>query len=107
MEHKHLLIRAEIENPPKDQKAVEEWITKLGEGELCAETTDEGVVSVVISGTNLVSARFWYSDPALLQLDVHAAEINPTDIFDQIERFGVLNKSSLFLDRKENIHQIF
>ncbi len=107
MEHKHLIIRAEIENPPKDQKAVEEWILTLGDGELCAETTDDGVVSVVISGTTLVSARFWYSDPTLLQMDVYAAEINPTDVFDKIEPFGVVTKSFLFLDRKENIHQIF
>lgn len=106
MEHKHLLIRAEIENPPKDQKAVEEWIKKLGDGELCAETTDEGIVSVVISGTNLVSARFWFSDPVLLQMDVYASEISPTDIFDHIEPFGILTKSFLFLDRKDNIHQI-
>lgn len=107
MEHKHLLIRAEIETPPKDQKAVEEWIIKLGDGVLHAETTDEGIVAFVIGGESLVAARFWKSDPMLLQMDVYASKINPTDVFDQIEPFNVLTKSFLFLDRTENIHQIF
>ena len=63
MEHKHLLIRAELENPPKDQKAVEEWIVKLGDGVLHAETTEQGIVSVVIGGKSLISARFWNTTP--------------------------------------------
>ena len=107
LEHKHLIIRAEIENPPKDQAAVEKWIAELSEGELCVETTEEGIVCVAVNAKGMVAARFWNSDPALLQMDVCASDIDPTDIFDAIESFVVLTRSTLFLDRTNAIQQIF
>jgi hypothetical protein len=107
MEHKHLIIRAELENPPVDQQAVEAWITKLGEGVLHTVVTPEGIVGTVVGETSLIAARFWNSSPTLLQMDVFASKINPTDVFDEIERFGVISKSFLFLDRTNAIQQIF
>ncbi len=107
LEHKHLIIRAEIETPPKDQAAVEKWIAELSDGELCVETNEEGIVCVAVSAKGMVAARFWNSDPTLLQMDVCASDIDPTDIFDAIEPFGVLTRSTLFLDRTNAIQQIF
>ena len=103
LEHKHLVIRAEIENPPVDLDAVEQWILKLGEGELNFGETDYGMFCILVGDQNMVAARFW--DPNLLQLDVCAAEIKPTDVFDHIEEFTIITKSHLFLDRTNTIQQ--
>lgn len=107
MEHKHLIIRAEIETPPIDQQAVEAWISKFGEGVLHSVTTPEGMVGSIVGETNMIAARFWNGNPTLLQMDVFASKINPTDIFDEIEGFGIISRSFLFLDRTAAIQQIF
>ena len=103
LEHKHLIVRARLEKPPVDQEAVETWVRKLGEGNITTGVTEEGIYSVLVGGTSMVAARFW--KPDLLQLDVCASEVQPTDIFDFIDEFIIVTKSHLFLDRTETIQQ--
>lgn len=103
LEHKHLIIRAELEKPPTSLSIVEEWVNKLGEGELSSGKTEEGIFAILTGPTMMIAARFW--DPDLLQLDVCASEIQPTDVFDHIEDFVILTKSHLFLDRTNTIQQ--
>ena len=103
VEHKHLIVRAELEKPPVDLNVVEEWVKKLGDGEMISGATDQGMFCSIVGSTNMVAARFW--NPDLLQLDVFASDIKPTDVFDHIEDFIILTKSHLFLDRTNTIQQ--
>lgn len=103
LEHKHLIVRAELETPPVDLIAAENWVRKLGEGELSSGNTEEGMFAILTGPKMLIAARFW--NPDLLQLDVCAAEIKPTDVFDYIDEFIILTKSHLFLDRTNTIQQ--
>lgn len=103
LEHKHLIVRARLEKPPLNLDNVETWVKELGEGELSSGETEEGIYAILTGPTMLVAARFW--NPDLLQLDVCAAEIKPTDVFDHIEDFIILTKSHLFLDRTNTIQQ--
>ena len=103
LEHKHLIVRARLENPPSNLAEVENWVKKLGEGEIVSDVSEEGTFSVLVGYTSMIAARFW--NPDLLQLDVCAAEIKPTDVFDYIDEFVILTKSHLFLDRTNTIQQ--
>lgn len=103
LEHKHLIVRAELEHPPGDLETVEKWVRELGDGELVSDTSEQGIFSVLVGPSSMVAARFW--TPDLLQLDVCAAEIKPTDVFDHIDKFIILTKSHLFLDRTNTIQQ--
>jgi hypothetical protein len=103
LEHKHLIVRAKLEKPPADIDRVNTWVEQLGDGALTSSATSEGMYSVLVGETSMVAARFW--NPGLLQLDVCASEINPTDVFDHIEEFVILTKSHLFLDRTNTIQQ--
>ncbi|GAG54559.1 unnamed protein product, partial [marine sediment metagenome] len=75
-----------------------------GEGRITTGITSEGIYSVLVGETNMVAARFW--TPDLLQLDVYASEIQPTDILDYVEDFIIITKSHLFLDRTDTIQQL-
>ena len=103
MKHKHLIVRARLEKPPVELDTVEAWVKELGEGEITSGVTAEGIFSVLVGETNMIAARFW--NPDVLQLDVCASEVSPTDVFDHIEEFIILSKSHLFLDRTNTIQQ--
>lgn len=103
LEHKHLIVRARLEKPPTDQETVEVWVRKLGEGKITTGLTPEGIFSVLVGESNMVAARFW--NPDILQLDVLASEIHPTDVFDLIDEFIIVTKSHLFLDRTSTIQR--
>ena len=102
-EHKHLIVRARLEKPPTKQETVETWVQKFGQGNISTGLTTEGIYSVLVGDDNMIAARFW--NPDLLQLDVCASEIHPTDVFDFIDEFIIITKSHLFLDRTDTIQQ--
>ena len=105
LDHKHLIVRARLEKPPTNQEDVDSWVHKLGDGKIITGATSEGIYSVLVGETCMIAARFW--NPNLLQLDVCASDIQPTDVFDHIEDFIIVTKSHMFLDRTDTIQQLF
>lgn len=123
IEHKHLIIRAEVQKPPTDPEWVKEWfvelVDKIGmklldlpENPIAGYVTqpgNHGVCAVALIETSHIAMHVWdEQNPALLQLDVYTCStLEPTVVFDHIEQFDIVTKSFLLLDRENNVHQIF
>ena len=97
VQHKHLIVRAEVSKPPTNQKWAHTWLTdlvsKIGM-QICQGpiTTyldnpgNRGLTGLVIIETSHIALHCWdETDPGLLQLDVYTCGDLPTDIiFEEI-----------------------
>ena len=118
-EHKHLIVRAEVNNPPKDPEWVKEWLTslvsKIGMTILSGPHTayveqpgNAGVTGVVVIETSHIAIHVWdESIPALMQLDVYTC--GPFDmeiIFDEIEKMDPTKIEWKYLDREHGLNEV-
>ncbi len=124
IEHKHLILRLEVENPPVDPEFAKQWIrglvdkigmnlvnTNEGHNPISAYVDipgNRGLTVASIIETSHITMHVWDECvPALVQIDVYTCStLNPNDVYDHAEEFGILTSSGLFLDREYNIHQI-
>lgn len=115
LEHKHLIIRAEIANPPghNEEEYMVLWFKSLIEaidmkilrGPFVTYLNKEGnrgFTGVCIIETSHVAMHVWDEDsPGLMQLDVYtcgALDINI--VFDKIREFEPVKIDYKFLDRE-------
>lgn len=113
MEHKHLMVRAKVENAPGDERTVIKWLLELVnivDGDLLGahfEPFDAGFTAIVTMEMAHITLHLWNSDPQLVQLDVYVCDsLEPTDVFDHLEQWGILTKSFMFIDRENTIQRI-
>lgn len=117
--HKHLIIRAEVNNPPSDPEWVKEWLVEIVQkiGMLvCAGPIakyvdvkgNAGVTGVVIIDTSHIAIHVWDEpDPALIQMDVYTCgEFNPNDIFEELKQFDPVHLEYKYLDREHELIEI-
>ena len=83
MEHKHIIIRAEVNNPPQDIRKVKKWLRKLVKaigmrplGRPTAVYVDKeknkGITAVQCIDTSHIALHCWDEvSPAIVQLDVY------------------------------------
>ena len=99
LEHKHLIIRAEVSNPPTDEAWLHNWLNTLVEkigmkvcrGPITAYVDmpgNEGLTGVVVIETSHIAIHVWDAvDPALVQLDVYTCSTLDKDIiFKELEQ---------------------
>lgn len=116
--HKHLIIRAEIKNPPKasEKSLMEEWFVdlirdidmKLLAGPYVKYVDVEGnkgLTGVCIIETSHIAMHVWDEpDPSLMQLDVYTCgPINIDRVFSAIKLFEPVKIEYKFLDRENNL----
>lgn len=119
IQHKHLIIRANVANPPKNVTWASEWLEaliekigmKLLRGPIGAYVTapgNQGLTMVAVIETSHIAMHVWDEEnPALLQLDVYTCgSLNPETVFEHMEPFGVTNRQVLYLDREHEIKEI-
>ena len=117
--HKHLIVRAEVNNPPVDESWAIQWISQL--------TTDIGMnillgpfakyldvpgnrgltVATIIETSHIVM-HVWDEDkPAMLQLDVYTCGPLDTDIiFSAINEFDPVKIEYKYLDREHSLIEV-
>lgn len=113
LEHKHLIVRAEIGLPPTSPEYIEEWLTnlvaslnmKIMMGPIAEYSTIEGnrgLTAAVIIETSHIVIHVWDEEaPAMLQLDVYScSEVDPEVVWDAIREFEPIHIDYKFLDRK-------
>lgn len=117
LEHKHLIIRAEVNKPPtKEQELyMSEWFAnlidsigmKILKGPFVTYLDVEGnrgFTGVCIIETSHIAMHVWDEDsPGLMQLDVYtcgALDINI--VFDKIQEFEPVRIDYKFLDREHD-----
>ena len=117
--HKHLIVRAEVNQPPTDQKWAHTWLTdlvsKIGM-EICQGpiTTyldmpgNRGLTGLVIIETSHIALHCWdESEPGLMQLDVYTCgDLQTEVIFEEIKQFEPVKVEYKFLNREHHLTEI-
>jgi len=120
IEHKHLIIRADIENPPlnTDVDDMTMWmhslISKINMELLigphtvyCNDIGNEGLTSICAITTSSITLHTW-NNPAILQLDVYSCkDFDINIVFDHIrQRFTTTAIRYKFLDRETDLTEL-
>jgi S-adenosylmethionine/arginine decarboxylase-like enzyme len=117
--HKHLIVRAEVTNPPKDETLAKEFLKELIEGinmkilfgpeaKYVDVPGNRGLTCFAIIETSHVVMHTWDEcDTPMIQLDVYTCGALDTDVvFDFLRRFGVIKMDYKFLDRETDLKEI-
>jgi len=117
--HKHLIIRAEVKNPPTGRSWTHKWLTQLVEkigmkicqGPITAYVDvpgNRGLTGVVIIETSHIALHVWdETNPGLMQFDVYTCgPFNPQTIFDELKQFDPIKLEFKYLDREHNLVEV-
>ena len=117
--HKHLIIRAEVNNPLKDEELVKDWMKSLIENigmnllmgpyaHYLNVEGNRGITAVSIIETSHIAMHVWdESNPALMQLDVYTCgPLDPYDVVDMIKEFDPVSIQMKYLDREHDLTEI-
>jgi|TARA_B110000483_G_scaffold129705_1_gene155411 S-adenosylmethionine/arginine decarboxylase-like enzyme len=119
LEHKHLIIRAEVNNPPRDEVWLQNWLTELVDkigmkvcrGPITAYVDmpgNEGLTGVVVIETSHIAIHVWDAvEPALVQLDVYTCSTLDKDIiFAELEQWNPTKVEYKYLDREFGLKEV-
>lgn len=117
--HKHLIIRATVNNAPRDPEWVKTWLEQVVEKigmKVCAGPIsayvdmpgNRGLTAVVIIETSHIALHVWDEpDPQLMQFDVYTCgPFNPHDILEELMQFSPVNIDYKYLDRENGLVEI-
>ena len=117
--HKHVIIRAEVLNPPTDENLASSSVKTLIENigmkilmgpyaKYCTMVGNRGLTVATIIETSHVVMHTWDEcNPAIVQLDVYTCgEFDPRTVFDWLAQYGVLKIDYKYIDREHNLTEI-
>jgi len=118
--HKHLIVRAEVNNPPKDVEKLTGWFKDFIDSinmkilmgpyvAYCDTPGNRGITGVSVIETSHIAMHVWDEpSPALMQLDVYScAEFDPYKIADKLKQdFDVVKLDYKFLNRETGLKPI-
>jgi len=116
MEHKHLIIRAEVQSPPTDQKFIEAWLVDLTKkinmnvaaGPVSSYVTkkgNEGLTATVLIETSHIVIHVWDKmEPPLIQFDLYSCgEFSIQDVAECFYIFIPIKVEYKYLDRNNEL----
>lgn len=116
LEHKHLIVRAELASPPQCTTAIERWMQDLvkaidmkilmGPYSVYSDMVgNRGLTAVTIIETSHIALHVWDEcEPALAQLDVYTcSKLDVEDVFEAIERWNPSKVEYKYIDREHNL----
>ena len=116
LEHKHLIVRAELANPPQCASSIQEWMSKLvdkigmkilmGPYAVYSDMVgNRGLTAVTIIETSHIALHVWDEcNPAMLQLDVYTCStLNIEDVFEAIKEFSPTLVEYKYIDRENEL----
>lgn len=116
LEHKHLIVRAELNNPPKCAEAIQDWMKSLvdtigmkilmGPYAVYSDMVgNRGLTAVTIIETSHIAMHVWDEvEPALMQLDVYTCSaLNIDDVFAALQEFYPEHVEYKYIDREHNL----
>lgn len=117
LQHKHLIIRAEIKNPPFNVDEMSAWMENMvreiemdildGPRTIYSDMVgNRGMTSSVILNTSNACIHTWDEvDPAIMMVDVYSCgHLDPNVIFKLLETFNPVKIEYKYLDREHNLH---
>lgn len=119
LQHEHLLVRAEIDNPSRDLEQIKTWLKTLVEdmgmhilyGPFamdCDLEDNEGVTAGCILSTSHCVLHTWDEcSPAVMQLDIYTCSTLDLDlVWKALEPFQPTKIDYKFLDRENGLEEI-
>lgn len=116
LEHKHLIVRAELNNPPKCTSAIDLWMASLVEqigmkillgpySVYSKMVGNQGLTAVTIIETSHIALHVWDDcDPALMQMDVYTCStLDINDVFKALEQFEPTKVEYKYIDREHTL----
>ena len=116
LEHKHLIVRAELNNPPKWEEAIQEWmkmlVDKIGMKILMGPYAvysdmegNRGLTAMTIIETSHIALHVWdEAEPALMQLDVYTCStLDINDVFSAIQEWEPTKIEYKYIDREHDL----
>ena len=117
--HKHAIIRAEVLNPPTDEKLVSNSVKTLIEligmkllmGPYAKYVDMPGnrglTVASIIETSHIVMHTWDECDPAMIQLDVYTCgPLDPNVVFTWLEQYKPTKIDYKYIDREFDLHEI-
>ncbi|QDU72876.1 S-adenosylmethionine decarboxylase [Mucisphaera calidilacus] len=122
LEHKHLIIRADVVRPPRGVEATLAWFTALV-GKIGMKLVDlpnnpncfymdtpgnRGLTCVGIIETSHIALHAWDEDePGMVQLDVYSCkDFDPEDVLDHLAEFEPTRVVYKHLDREHGLVEL-
>lgn len=111
LNHQHMLVRADIKNPPTDPRFVEGWLAGLVEAVgmkilippwavICNTNGNEGITGSVCIETSHAAIHFW---DTYFQFDLYSCKsFDPQVVLDMFGVFGPTRISYLMVPRNEH-----
>jgi len=116
LQHNHLIVRAEVTQPPKNTQEVTKWVTELvpkikmkllGEPQsyYVDKKGNKGATCVAVIETSHIAIHVWDEhNPAMLQLDVYTcSDMHEDKIFEHLEQFKPVKVQYKILDRDKSL----
>lgn len=116
LQHKHLIVRAEVQETPVDEEWANEWICDLTEhinmkillGPYSKYLNVEGnrglTVAAIIETSHIVMHTWDECDPAIIQLDLYSCgHLDPEKVFEKLKQFNPTKVEYKFLDRENGL----
>ena len=117
--HKHVIIRAEVLNPPTDETKTSDDVRALIESigmkilmgpyaKYCDMKGNRGLTVATIIETSHVVIHVWdEKDPAMIQLDVYTCGVfDPNIVFDWLQKYNPTKIDFKYLDRENGLTEI-
>ena len=117
--HKHLIVRAEVKNPPYNEEKAKEFLKELidsihmkilfgPEARYVDIVGNRGLTCFAIIETSHVVMHTWDEcDPAMIQLDVYTCGVLNTDVvFNFLKQFDPIKIDYKYLDRENGLREI-
>ena len=118
-QHKHLIIRAEVNRPLRSEKETKQWLRKLVKkidmkiikGPYTGYVTkkgNRGITGVVMIETSHIAVHIWdETTPALVQCDVYScAEFSSNEVLSEFMDMEVTKINHIILNRANEIKTI-
>lgn len=118
-EHKHLIIRAEVNRPPVNAAWTTRWLIQLVDkigmkilmgpyAKYCPVVGNAGLTAAVLIETSHIVLHVWDEEPiGELQLDLYTcSSLDPQLIFDELQQFEPFKIEFKYLDRDKGLTEI-
>ena len=115
--HKHLLIRAEVDNPIVCEKELKKWLRKLVKiidmeivkgpyASYVNKVGNRGVTGVVMIETSHIAIHIWDEErPSLVQCDVYScAEFSASEVLVHLNTMEPVKVDYLMLNRENGFY---
>ena len=115
-QHKHLIIRAEVNRPITSEKEIKKWLKnlvnkidmKIIKGPFASYVTKEGnrgITGVVMIDTSHIAIHIWDEEiPSLVQADIYScASFSMNEVLAEFIEMDVVKIEHMLLDRENEL----